>query len=315
MISVLQGQPLEGNLLRPLRLAYSQIIDCERISKMAIGELSGVPPRQQFGSRRELYDADVHRTLQAGIFGSGHRGAESIVLSGGYADDEDYGDVIIYTGHGGRDPASGRQVADQTFTRQNRALVTSSLEGLLIRVIRGSEHRSPFSPATGYRYDGLFRIESYWQERGRDGFLVCRYRLVADQTRDLAVTADAAAGESARRAVTNVQRIVRDTALGREVKRLHDYRCQVCGIRLDCAGGPYAEAAHIRPLGRPHDGPDDLANLLCLCPNHHVLLDNGAFGIGDTLMLIGLPGTLALVRGHRIDARHLAFHRQIWRFT
>jgi putative restriction endonuclease len=194
-------------------------------------------------------------------------------------------------------------------------LVTRSLEGLLIRVVRGSEHRSSFSPATGYRYDGLFRIESYWQERGRDGFLVCRYRLVADRTRDLAVTADAAVGEPARRAVTNVQCIVRDTALSREVKRLHDYRCQVCGIRLDCAGGPYAEAAHIRPLGRPHDGPDDLANLLCLCPNHHVLLDNGALGIGDTLKVIGLPGTLAVVRGHRIDTRHLAFHRQLWRFT
>jgi putative restriction endonuclease len=194
-------------------------------------------------------------------------------------------------------------------------LVTSSLEGLSVRVVRGSGHRSPFSPATGYRYDGLFRIERYWQERGRDGFLVCRYRLVADQTRDLAETADTTVGAPAKRAVTNVQRIVRDTALGREVKRLHDYRCQVCRIRLDCAGGAYAEAAHIRPLGRPHDGPDELANLLCLCPNHHVLFDNGAFGIGDALDLIGLPGKLSVVRGHSIDVQHLAFHQQLWRLT
>ena len=37
----------------------------------------------------------------------------SIVLSGDYVDDEDMGDVIIYTGEGGRDPNTGRQVADQ----------------------------------------------------------------------------------------------------------------------------------------------------------------------------------------------------------
>jgi putative restriction endonuclease len=282
---------------------------------MAIGALPGVQIGQAFQSRRQLYDADVHKTLQAGIVGSGPRGAESIVLSGGYADDEDDGEIVIYTGHGGRDPASGRQVADQTFTNQNQALVTSSLEGLPVRVVRGSGHRSPFSPTSGYRYDGLFRIESYWQEPGRDGFLVCRYRLVADRTGDLVVSADATTGGSARRILTNVQRIVRDTALGREVKRLHDYRCQACGIRLDCAGGPYAEAAHIRPLGRPHDGPDELANLLCLCPNHHVLFDNGAFGIGHAMDLIGIPGQLAVVRHHEINAQHSAFHRQLWRLT
>jgi putative restriction endonuclease len=34
------------------------------------------------------------------------------VLSGGYVDDNDEGDVIIYTGQGGRDPATGRQIKD-----------------------------------------------------------------------------------------------------------------------------------------------------------------------------------------------------------
>jgi putative restriction endonuclease len=88
---------------------------------MAIGEVPDILTGRHFGSRRELYDAGVHRALQAGIVGSSGSGAESIVLSGGYADDEDYGDVIIYTGHGGRDPANSRQIEDQTFTRQNQA--------------------------------------------------------------------------------------------------------------------------------------------------------------------------------------------------
>ena len=34
------------------------------------------------------------------------------------------------------------------------------------------------------------------------------------------------------------------------------------------------EAAHIRPLGAPHNGPDTLDNTLCLCPNHHVPFDH-----------------------------------------
>jgi hypothetical protein len=38
----------------------------------------------------------------------------SIVLSGGYVDDLDEGDLIVYTGEGGRDPGTGRQIADQS---------------------------------------------------------------------------------------------------------------------------------------------------------------------------------------------------------
>ena len=77
---------------------------------MAIGETEGIKAGASFESRRELHDAGIHRPLQAGIACGALAGAESIVLSGGYVDDEDYGDEIIYTGHGGRDPTSGRQV-------------------------------------------------------------------------------------------------------------------------------------------------------------------------------------------------------------
>jgi putative restriction endonuclease len=38
-----------------------------------------------------------------GIHGTAKEGADSIVVSGGYVDDRDMGDVIIYTGEGGND--------------------------------------------------------------------------------------------------------------------------------------------------------------------------------------------------------------------
>jgi hypothetical protein len=47
-------------------------------------------------------------------------GAESIVVSGGYKDDNDFGDVIVYTGHGGQDgkglPTEGAVAVSRTTT-------------------------------------------------------------------------------------------------------------------------------------------------------------------------------------------------------
>jgi E3 ubiquitin-protein ligase UHRF1 len=53
-------------------------------------------------------------------------GAYSIVVSGGYEDDDDKGDEFIYTGAGGRDLSGNKRAAeqskDQTLTRDNAAL-------------------------------------------------------------------------------------------------------------------------------------------------------------------------------------------------
>jgi len=59
-----------------------------------IGEIPEVPVGTIFESRRSLHDAGIHRGLQQGI----GAGGESIVLSGGYIDDVDDDDTIIYTG-------------------------------------------------------------------------------------------------------------------------------------------------------------------------------------------------------------------------
>jgi putative restriction endonuclease len=129
------------------------------------GHIPGYPVGSWFENRAELADAGVHRHRQAGISGSASKGADSIVLSGGYEDDQDFGDLIIYTGYGGRDPATGRQVSDQPFSMWNRALAYSSLNGPPVRVIRGEGQDSPHSPSAGYRYDGLNLVDDYWQDR------------------------------------------------------------------------------------------------------------------------------------------------------
>lgn len=137
--------------------------------KRIFGHVAGHPEGSLFENRAELHATGVHRHLQAGISGSQTEGAESIVLSGGYEDDQDLGNLIIYTGYGGSDPETGKQTRDQPFTRWNRALAYSAQNGLPVRVIRGSEHDSPYSPPTGYSYDGLYAVEDYWHEPGRSG--------------------------------------------------------------------------------------------------------------------------------------------------
>ena len=130
-----------------------------------------------FASRAALSKAGIHGPHIAGIAGNGRTGARSVVLSGRYEDTEDFGDVIIYTGHGGRDPDTGRQMAHQTLTRGNLALAVSCMQELPIRVIRGANLVSPYAPQTGYRYDGLYQVEDYWCEPGTSGFNIWRFRL------------------------------------------------------------------------------------------------------------------------------------------
>tara|TARA_B100001123_G_scaffold350114_1_gene400392 strand:- start:9739 stop:10032 length:294 start_codon:yes stop_codon:yes gene_type:complete len=89
------------------------------------GHIDGVTIGSTFGTYKDLNVAGIHRPTQAGIGGTEAEGADSIVMSGGYEDDEDWGDEIIYTGQGGNDSATKKQVADQTWTRGNLALVRS----------------------------------------------------------------------------------------------------------------------------------------------------------------------------------------------
>jgi len=74
--------------------------------------------------------------------------------------------------------------------------------------------------------------------------------------------------------ITEISRVVRDTATARALKRRYNGKCQICGNRLQISTGEfYLEAHHLKPLGKRHNGPDVEKNLICVCPNCHVLLD------------------------------------------
>lgn len=74
----------------------------------------------------QVSEVGIHRPLVAGIHGRESSYAYSIVLSGGYEDDIDYGDEFYYTGSGGRDLSGNKRVneqsCDQVLTRMNKAL-------------------------------------------------------------------------------------------------------------------------------------------------------------------------------------------------
>lgn len=99
-------------------------------------------------------------------------------------------------------------------------------------------------------------------------------------------------------------RILRDTRLARQVKLIHRSSCQLCGLSISLPNGEaYAEAHHLRPLGRPHDGPDVPGNVVVVCPNHHAMLDYGCIRLDAS--------QLAKASGHAVDVRFIEYHNSV----
>ena len=58
----------------------------------------------------------------------------------------------------------------------------SKLRNLPVRVIRGFKHNSPFSPKSGYQYSGLYTVVDHWEEIGKSGHSICRFKLSKQST-------------------------------------------------------------------------------------------------------------------------------------
>ena len=101
------------------------------------------------------------------------------------------------------------------------------------------------------------------------------FELVRDVGRETAPPeeVDARRDEAPDRIETRTLRIIRDTVWAERVKEEHDHMCQICKTRIELNGGEaYAEEHHVVPL--KEGGPDVKENIMCVCPNHHAMLDD-----------------------------------------
>lgn len=278
---------------------------------MAIfGEIYSIPEGSSFERLQEAEGRGLlsnrFRGISSGKDVNGIYGADAVVLNGGYRYDRDYGDRIIYTGESGNVPGSLEIVMNQTLTARNKALLSSYTNNLPVRVIRGSKLESIFAPAAGYRYDGLFQIVDVVDSYTPEGFLI--YQFIMEKMHSVILGEDKS--HVPIRAPASYERIIRDTKIAVEVKLMYRNMCQFCGIRLSVSPDSYyAEGAHIKPLGKPYDGPDAKSNLLCLCPNHHVQFDRYRISIDpDSLDLVGMSGKLRVAPDHHIEKDYLWYH-------
>ncbi|MFE7359209.1 HNH endonuclease [Streptomyces sp. NPDC057543] len=72
----------------------------------------------------------------------------------------------------------------------------------------------------------------------------------------------------------------------------------------------------MQAFGSPHNGPDTSGNVLCLCPNCHMMLDAGAIVISDDLTVArgGVEvGTLRTNPRHVHDMECVRQRRERWR--
>ncbi|CAN1144842.1 Histone-lysine N-methyltransferase family member SUVH9 [Linum perenne] len=150
--------------------------------KRIVGSIPGIEIGDVFFFRMELCVLGLHGQPQAGIdylpgsqSSNGQPIATGIIVSGGYEDDEDAGDAITYTGHGGQDKF-GKHCINQKLEGGNLAMERSMHYGIEVRVVRGFKYEGSISSKI-YVYDGLYRIHDYWFDVGKSGFGVYKFKL------------------------------------------------------------------------------------------------------------------------------------------
>ncbi|KAF7824801.1 histone-lysine N-methyltransferase, H3 lysine-9 specific SUVH1-like [Senna tora] len=149
-----------------------------------IGVVPGVEIGDIFFFRMELCIVGLHAQSMGGIDYMTIRGefeeeplALSIVSSGEYDDNADDENVLIYSGQSGNFGKKEKLVADQKLQRGNLALDRSSRRHNEVRVIRGVKDAFNQNSKV-YIYDGLYKIQDSWIEKGKSGSGVFKYKLV-----------------------------------------------------------------------------------------------------------------------------------------
>ncbi|KAI4348554.1 hypothetical protein L6164_009264 [Bauhinia variegata] len=143
-------------------------------STKRIGAVPGVEVGDIFFFRMELCVVGLHAQSMGGIHYTSIKISQeeeplatSIVSSGGYEDNVEDADMLIDTGQGGVS-SRDKQVKDQKLERGNLALEKSLHRGNGVRVIRGlNDITNPKGKL--YVYDGLYKIQDSWVEKGKSG--------------------------------------------------------------------------------------------------------------------------------------------------
>jgi putative restriction endonuclease len=83
----------------------------------------------------------------------------------------------------------------------------------------------------------------------------------------------------------------REAAFASRVKRAYDATCAFTGLKMRNGGGrSEVEAAHIRPVGDGHAGPDSVRNGLALSRTVHWMFDRGILSIDSDNKILKAKG-------------------------
>ncbi|XP_045791110.1 histone-lysine N-methyltransferase family member SUVH9-like [Trifolium pratense] len=151
--------------------------------KTIIGTIPGVCIGDVFFYKTELAVVGLHGQPEADIdyipgsvSSSGEPIATSVIVSGGYENDVDQSNVIVYSVYGGEDKNS-RQVFHQKLEGGNLAMERSMHYGIEVRVIRSVQYEGTASVFDKvYFYDGLYKIVKSWVD-SKSGFNVYNFKL------------------------------------------------------------------------------------------------------------------------------------------
>lgn len=184
LTQLVEANDLDNGIARLPELKAGTLLMTKEIRtnvRKRIGHVPGIEVGDIFFVRMELCIVGLHAPSMAGIDYMSVKittdeepVAVSIVSSGGYDDEGDGGDMLIYTGQGGVQRRYG-QMNDQKLERGNLALEKSLHRANDVRVIRGI--KDALSTGKIYVYDGLYRIQESWAEK-KSGCNVFKYKLI-----------------------------------------------------------------------------------------------------------------------------------------